>query len=60
MTIQDLVDWCKNKKNPYPLTARLIFEDRNGKGYELDIDGCDGHGHDKPETLILCEKGMVS
>lgn len=60
MTIQDIINWCQNKKNPYPLTARLIYVDLNGDDHELDIDGCDGHGHDKPETVILCDEGCVS
>ncbi len=57
MTIQDIIDWCQNKKKPYPLTARLIYIDANDIDHELEIDGCDGHGHDKLEILILCDEG---
>ncbi len=58
MTIQDILDWCTERK--YPLSARLVFEDTIGVVHELDIDGCHGHGHDEPETLILCEQGHTS
>ncbi len=61
MTIQDILDWCKNAKAPthpdgYPLTAKLLLSSRDGGfEYELRIAGCEGHGHkwEDPEKLFL-------
>lgn len=53
MTIQDLLMWCLNKEKPYPLTARLVLDIEDGDGFDLEIAGCHGHGHDEEEILIL-------
>ena len=59
MTIQDLLDWCKNAKAPthpdgYPLSARLVLW-QHGEDHELCIGGIEGHGHEweEPEKLLL-------
>lgn len=59
MTIRDLLDWCKEAKAPahpdgYPLSAKLLLC-LDGKDYELQIDGVEGHGHEweEPEKLFL-------
>ena len=62
MTVQDLLDWCKNAKAPthpdgYPLSATLLLY-VDGKDFELQIDGVEGHGHEweEPERILLTIK----
>lgn len=66
MTIQDLIDFCarcKARTHPdgYPLSALLVI-DIDDVEHELEIDGCEGHGHEweEPERIVLMIKGSAN